>query len=189
MPGSEWEKLIRMEREQKDIFFSIHPQSPIPPEEREGFQGLQYYPPQSKYRFELELHNHPVKKNVRMTYTRGEERMFIRCGEFRFKVHGERQVVQAYKNSAQENQLFIPFRDPTNSEETYGAGRYLDLHADRDRTEDGKWILDFNKAYNPWCAYNKDYTCPFVPPENWLKTPIYAGEKIGGKEENNIKVE
>jgi len=111
-----------------------------------------------------------------MTYTRGEEREFIRWGEFRFDRSIDRSV-QAYKNGAEENQLFIPFKDPTNSEETYGAGRYLDLHADRDRTEDGKWILDFSKVYNPWCAYNKEYTCPFVTPENWLETPIYAGEK------------
>jgi uncharacterized protein (DUF1684 family) len=178
MSGSEWENRVRMEREQKDIFFRIHPQSPIPPEEREGFQGLQYYPPQPEYRFKLELQKHPVEKKVRMTYTRGEEQEFIRWGEFRFKIRGDEQVLQAYKNSAEEDRLFIPFRDPTNGEETYGAGRYLDLHADSDRTEGGKWVLDFNKAYNPWCAYNKDFTCPFVPPENWLKTPIHAGEKL-----------
>ena len=177
MPSLELGNGIRMEREQKDIFFKIHPQSPIPPEVREGFQGLKYYPPRDEYTFKLELHNHPIKKRVRMTYTRGVEQIFIRWGEFRFKIQGEEQALQAYKKSVEDDQLFIPFRDSTNSEETYGAGRYLDLHAGRDRIEDGKWILDFNKAYNPWCAYNKDYVCPFVPPENWLKTPIYAGEK------------
>ena len=65
----------------------------------------------------------------------------------------------------------------TSGKETYGAGRYLDLEADKDLTEEGKWILDFNKAYNPWCAYSEDYACTFTPPENWLKVPIYAGEK------------
>ena len=98
MPGSEWEKRIRMEREQKDIFFSIHPQSPIPPQEREGFQGLQYYPPLDEYRFELKLHKHPVKKKVRMTYTRGEEREFIRWGEFRFV----RSIDRSIGSSVQE---------------------------------------------------------------------------------------
>lgn len=76
-----------------------------------------------------------------------------------------------------EEELFIPFRDKTNGIETYGAGRYIDLYYERDRTKDGKRILDFNKAYNPWCAYNENYACPFVPPENWLDVPIRAGEK------------
>lgn len=58
-----------------------------------------------------------------------------------------------------------------------GAGRYIDLKPDRHHTGDGKWIFDFNVAYNPWCAYSEAYACPFVPPENWLKVSIYAGEK------------
>lgn len=48
---------------------------------------------------------------------------------------------------------------------------------EKDFNPDGKWILDFNKAYNPWCAYSQDYACPFVPPENWLNVPLYAGER------------
>jgi hypothetical protein len=80
-------------------------------------------------------------------------------------------VLQAYKSDAEEEQLFISFRDATSGQETYGAGRYLDLDAARNRTADGKWILDFNRAYNPWCVYSEDYTCPFVPQENWLAVP------------------
>ena len=182
MPNSEWEKHIRMEREQKDIFFSIHPQSPIPPEEREGFQGLKYYTPQEKYRFELELHKHPVKKKVRMTYTRGEEREFIRWGEFRFKIQGEEQVLQAYKNSAEENQLFIPFRDPTNSEETYGAGRYLDLHANRDRTKDRKWILDLTKPITRGVLTTKITPVPSYHQRTGLRHQ-YTPEKKQDKKE------
>jgi len=73
--------------------------------------------------------------------------------------------------------LFVPFKDATSGKETYGAGRYLDLEPGRDRTQGEKWILDFNQAYNPWCAYSEAYNCPFVPTENWLEAPIYAGEK------------
>jgi uncharacterized protein (DUF1684 family) len=76
-----------------------------------------------------------------------------------------------------EEGLFIPFKDATSGKETYGAGRYLDLDHQRDRTPAGKWILDRNRAYNPWCAYSVNYVCPFVPPENWPKAPVYAGEK------------
>ena len=72
---------------------------------------------------------------------------------------------------------WVPFRDKTSGKETYGAGRYLDLEPERQRTAEGKWILDLNRAYNPWCAYSEAYTCPFIPPENWLEVPIRAGEK------------
>ncbi|MHA1701352.1 MAG: DUF1684 domain-containing protein, partial [Promethearchaeota archaeon] len=69
------------------------------------------------------------------------------------------------------------FRDETSGKETYGAGKYLDLEEENHKISKGKWILDFNVAYNPFCAYSEKYACPFVPPENWLKVPIFAGEK------------
>lgn len=173
----EWEEHLKMEREQKDTFFSIHPQSPIPLEERDKFKGLDYYPPDPDYRFELKLHEHPEKKRIKMSYTRGEEQEFFRWGEFRFKIGGQQRVLQIYKSAPEDERLFIPFRDATSGKETYGAGRYLDLEPERDYTADGKWVLDLNKAYNPWCAYSEKYTCPFVPLENWLEAPIRAGEK------------
>ena len=112
-----------------------------------------------------------------MAYTKGQERDFLRWGEFRFKVSDREQTIQVYKSDPAEERLFILFKDATSGKETYGAGRYLDLESDRDQTAEGKWILDFNKAYNPWCVYSENYTCPLVPPENRLEVPIYAGEK------------
>jgi uncharacterized protein (DUF1684 family) len=168
---------LERERREKDAFFAEHWQSPIPAEDRAKFRGLDYYPPDPDYIFEIELHEHREKKRVRMAYTKGEEQDFIQWGEFRFRIGGEECVLQAYKSNTEEGQLFIPFRDATSGRETYGAGRYLDLDAARNRTADGKWILDLNRAYNPWCVYSENYTCPFVPSENWLKVPIYAGEK------------
>jgi hypothetical protein len=129
------------------------------------------------YRFELELHEHLEKGMVRMAYTKGNEQDFVRWGEFRFKIDGKELSLQAYKRSREEEMLFVPFKDATSGKETYGAGRYLDLEPERDCTVDGKWILDFNQAYSPWCAYSEAYTCPVVPMENWLEVPIYAGEK------------
>ena len=114
---------------------------------------------------------------VRMAYTKGNEQDFLRWGEFRFKIGGEEQALQAYRSNLQEEMLFVPFRDATSSKGTYGAGRYLDLELNRDRTQEGKWILDFNQAYNPWCAYSEAYTCPFVPMENWLEVAIPVGER------------
>jgi uncharacterized protein (DUF1684 family) len=177
MEISEWKAKLEREREMKDRFFAEHWQSPIPSKDRMGFKGLDYFAPDPAYRFELELHEHEEKRVVRMAYTKGQERDFLRWGEFRFKVSDKEQAVQAYKSDPAEERLFILFRDATSGKETYGAGRYLDLEPDRDQTAEGKWILDFNKAYNPWCVYSEGYTCPVVPLENWLQVPMRAGER------------
>jgi len=177
MEISEWKENLEREREKKDRFFGQHWQSPIPAKERVHFKGLDYFPIDTAYRFELELHEHEEKKVVRMAYTKDQEKDFLRWGEFRFKVGDKGQEIQAYKSDPAEERLFILFRDETSGKETYGAGRYLDLEPEKDQTPDGEWILDFNKAYNPWCVYSETYTCPLVPPENWLEIPINAGEK------------
>ena len=178
METSEWKAEVQKQRATKDRFFgSRYPGSPIPSEQRDRFETLDYFPPDPAYRFELDIHEHKEKKALRMTYTKGEERDFLRWGEFRFKVGDQEQTLQVYKSNPAEQRLFIPFRDATSGKETYGAGRYLDLEPDRSQTPEGKWLLDFNRAYNPWCVYSKDYTCPLVPAENWLEVPIRAGEK------------
>jgi len=173
-----WEADLEMARRAKDEFFgSGHLQSPIPPMELRKFKGLAYYPPDLMYQFELDLHEHTEKKRLRVQDTKGGERTLMRWGEFRFKIDDKDCKLQAYKSDPMEERLFVPFRDATSGKETYGAGRYLDLELDRHCTADRRWILDFNVAYNPWCAYSEAYACPFVPPENWLKVPVRAGEK------------
>ena len=173
-----WMAYIKKMREEKDRFFATDWQSPIPPQERSKFTGLIYYPPDPSYMFALTLFEHKDKQVIQIEDTGGNLRDFLRWGEFRFTINGERCVLQAYKSAPSEMKLFVPFRDTTNGKETYGAGRYIDLDYEIDKTSDGKWILDFNKAYNPWCAYSEDYVCPFVPPENWLKVAIRAGERM-----------
>jgi uncharacterized protein (DUF1684 family) len=177
MEARDREARIERERKEKDDFFARHWQSPIPPDDRAGFRGLDYFPPDPGLRFEIELREHEDKTTVRMAYTKGGEKDFIRWGEFRFAIGGEECVLQAYKSDPEDDRLFVPFRDATSGLETYGAGRYLDLDAAGDRSAGGKWILDFNRAYNPWCVYSERYTCPFVPPENRLAVPVRAGEK------------
>lgn len=177
MEISKWKERLEREREEKDRFFLLHPQSPIPFEERKRLKGLDYYPLNPNYRLKLELHEHDEKKTVKMAYTKGNEQEFLQWGEFQFRISGQEQILQAYKSNPEEDRLFIPFKDETSGKETYGAGRYIDLELERDHTPERRWILDFNKAYNPWCVYSEAYTCPFVPPENWLKVPICAGEK------------
>ncbi len=168
---------LRAERSRKDEFFRDHPKSPIPAEDRPGFDGLRYFDPDPNYRLELDLHEHDEVTELRVETTQDGEQTYLRWGEFRFEADGVETSLQAYKPSPEADRLWVPFRDATSGEETYGAGRYLDLEDPDDRTDDGKWILDFNRAYSPYCAYSDAYECPLVPSENHLDVPIRAGEK------------
>jgi len=131
MEISQWKANMERARESKDAFFAQQWQSPIPPQDKPRFKGLAYYPPDPGYRFELELHEHSEKRSVKMAYTKGSEQDFVRWGEFRFKVGGKEQSLQAYKRSRKEEMLFVPFKDATSGKETYGGGRYLDLEPER----------------------------------------------------------
>jgi uncharacterized protein (DUF1684 family) len=177
MDISQWEKHITRERRLKDDFFKIGDQSPLSFAEQQTFRGLNYYAPDPNYRFELKLQEHHEKNIVKIEDTQENEREFLRWGEFTFSVNETDCTLQAYKGSAEEDRLFIPFRDATSGKETYGGGRYLDLEIDSHLFAEGQWVLDFNEAYNPWCAYSSDYACPFTPSENRLTVPIPAGEK------------
>jgi uncharacterized protein (DUF1684 family) len=171
----DWKADIERERIEKDNFFKTHEQSPIL--DQSTFKGLEYFPIDEKYRFIVELKEHNNKEIIKIEDTAGQIRDLMRWGEFIFKIDGKEYRLQAYSNDPLNEELFVPFKDKTNGKETYGAGRYLDLHYGRDTTEDGKWILDLNKAYNPWCAFSPFYACPYVPPENHLDVEIRAGEK------------
>jgi hypothetical protein len=177
MENDIWEVALEQERRDKDRFFATHWQSPVPLEDKGKFTGLAYFPVNCDYRFELPIHEYEDRKVLKVKDTAGDMREYLRWGEFKFRIANKECSLQAYKSNPDEDRLFIPFKDDTSGKETYGAGRYLDLDFVRDRTPDGKWQLDFNKAYNPWCAYNTDYVCPYVPPENRLEVPILAGEK------------
>ena len=174
---ADWKTTLRGERQAKDEYFRTNPHSPIPPADRASFDGLAYYPPREEYRFELPLREHEEKATVTVGTSTGGEQDYLRWGAFRFEIDGETVTIQAYKHDPDDDQLWVPFRDATSGEETYGAGRYLDLEAEAHRTEDGTWTLDFNQAYNPTCAYSDHYECPLPPTENWLEVAIEAGEK------------
>ncbi len=175
--SSDWQSRIRHRREEKDEYFGSNPHSPIPSDERESFDGLSYYPVDEAYRFELSLDEHDDRETVTVGTSTGGEQEYLRWGEFRFEVDGEAVALQAYKSDPDDDRLWVPFRDATSGEETYGAGRYLDLEAASHRTDEETWILDLNEAYNPTCAYSEQYECPLPPTENWLDVPIEAGEK------------
>jgi uncharacterized protein (DUF1684 family) len=158
-------------REQKDEFFRTYPQSPLTSEQKEDFDGLYYFPENDDLRFELEVDKYDNQDEIQIQTNTGEVQTYIRYGEVKFNVKGTRTSLTVYKN---ENGFFLPFVDALAGDETYGAGRYLDPH----ELPGGKLLLDFNMAYNPYCAYNENWSCPLTPPENRVKVPIRAGEKV-----------
>jgi uncharacterized protein (DUF1684 family) len=170
---SEYRRRLEEQRRKREEYFADHPHSPVPSDQ---FAGLEYYPVDRSYRFELALQEHDEKETLTVETSTGGRQEYLRWGEFQFEVGGETRTLQAYRADADESRLWVPFRDETNGEETYGAGRYLDLEPDSHRTADG-WVLDFNEAYNPTCAYSEVYECPLTPMENWLEIRIEAGEK------------
>ncbi|ERJ05287.1 hypothetical protein HLRTI_002729 [Halorhabdus tiamatea SARL4B] len=175
MTDENYAERIREQRAEKETYFAEHPRSPFPG--HADFEGLDHYPVDPAYRYELPLEEHDEKESVTVETTADGSQEYVRWGEFNFEIDGESVTLQAYKPASGEDRFWVPFRDETNDEETYGAGRYLDLEPDRHQTADGTWILDLNQAYNPTCAYNEAYECPLIPMENWLDVPVEAGEK------------
>lgn len=171
----DWRAEIEREREQKEAYFREHPRSPIPQDH--DFAGLEHYPIDPDLRFVLPMHEHDEKEEIAVETTAEGEQTYVRWGEFRFSVGDEGVTLQAYRPASGEDRFWVPFRDATSGSETYGAGRYIDLDPEEHRTTDGEWVLDFNTAYNPTCAYNYIYECPLTPGENWLEVAIEAGEK------------
>ncbi len=177
MRASRWAARLEMRRKGKDKYFRDNFESPIPPQERETFEGLNYYPLEPSLRFEIELHEHAEKKKIRVAATHGEHRDLLRWGEFRCRIGEVECTLQAYRSDPSSEGLFVPFRDGNAGVETYEHGRYLDLEPSLHHMLDGKWILDFNEATNPWCEYSQNYVCPYAPRENWIDVPVPAGEK------------
>jgi uncharacterized protein len=167
---------VLRERVEKDTVFRSD-NSPILLQERANFKGLSYYPIDPGLKFSVQLHRYPVPAQVRMATNTGEIRSGLRYGFFDFQVGGQDCRLQVYRledaPGDRAANLFIPFRDSTSGRETYAAGRYIDL---KENTS-GTYSLDFNRAYNPSCAYNSEFSCPVPPAENTLKVPIRAGEK------------
>jgi uncharacterized protein (DUF1684 family) len=167
---------ILKEREEKDRFMRTSDQSPFA-SSRQNFKGLNYFPPDPAYRIIADLH--PItKRNVVVLHTNdGKEERYIEYAyaEFDFgNVHNKLLILEVMDMGPFRGKLFLAFGDETSALETYGAGRYLDLI----KTPGSQTItLDFNKAYNPYCAYNNTYSCTLPPRENLLKISIKAGEK------------
>jgi len=160
-------------RKAKDEFFRHDPRSPLTPPQRTAFNGLSYYPESKILRIEGQLDTDVERdEQIVMQTTTGGTQVYHRAGKVSFQIDGRPAEITLYESADQED-LFVPFRDATSGKETYGAGRYLEV----ERPKEGRVVVDFNDAYNPYCAYNPEWSCPLPPVENWLSVAVRAGEK------------
>lgn len=170
---------LRANRGEKDEFLAEHPQSPIPPEHRDAFSGLDYFDPDPDYRVEASVTVHDDPEPVPMETTAGNEVRYVRILALRFEIDGQAHELQGYKQRPEDDDepVFVPFRDKTTGQESYRGGRYLELHPE-DTLADGDVVtLDLNLAYTPFCAFSETFSCPLPPEENWLTVAIRAGER------------
>lgn len=167
---------ITKEREEKDLFMISSKESPFATNPEE-YKGLSYFPPDPKYKIIADLTPIEKRKTITLATNDGKEQHYIEYAYAEFDLDGYHHkllILEVSDMGPFRGKLFFAFGDETSADETYGAGRYLDL----EKVPGSKTItLDFNKAYNPYCAYTEKFSCPLPPPENLLTIPIKAGEK------------
>ncbi|WP_290696773.1 DUF1684 domain-containing protein [Lacinutrix sp.] len=157
--------------------------SPLTEKDRKTFRALDFFKFDSTYvvnaNFKRTLNETPFE----MPTTTDRKPMYVKYGELSFALKGVAcklniyQNIELVKREGYEDHLFLPFIDETNGEDSYGGGRYLDTSL----PEGDTMVLNFNEAYNPYCAYSPRYSCPVVPLENSLDVRVEAGVKAYGK--------
>jgi uncharacterized protein len=176
---SKYTAAIKAERKQKDIEMRTDEKSPIPENEKATFEKLNYYKPNTSFRKVAAFERFDQATHFLMKTTTDRLPEYSLYGAVTFTHKGKDYTLNVYQNielvkkPGYDKHLFIPFNDETNGKETYGGGRFLDVS----ETGESTLIIDFNNAYNPYCAYNHNYSCPIPPEENNLKIKINAGEK------------
>jgi uncharacterized protein len=166
---------IQAERAEKDSAFRNQPNEPVPPTKVRDVLPLKYFPPDPEYVVAAALKPPSERVIIDMLTSQGKLRKHERVGILEFTLKGQALTLPAFiEAGAGLDRLFVPFSDMTSGTETYAAGRYLEL----DRTSSGVYTIDFNKAYNPYCYYNKDFDCPYPPKESRLPLPVRAGERL-----------
>ncbi len=153
--------------------------SPLPDKFRKDFESLDFFAPDTSYVITAKLVRTPEALPFMMPTTTDRQTEEVVYGIAHFTLNGKARQLEIYQNKelmleeGYEDYLFLPFTDLTNSEETYGGGRYIDLRIPKSDVI----TIDFNRAYNPYCTYNKKYSCPLVPAVNHLETKVLAGVK------------
>lgn len=176
--SQEYVDQIVKERKEKDDFMRTSSESPFAGQQN-SFTGLSYFVPDEKYRIVAALNPVAEKKIRTLSTSDGLEKRFREYAIAEFDLDSRKNkliILESMEMGANRGMLFLPFGDETSAGETYGGGRYLDL---KKIPKGSKTItLDFNQAYNPYCAYSEKYSCPLPPSENLLSVAIKAGEKV-----------
>jgi len=161
-------------------FYADTTTSPLKKEDYKNFQGIQFFPINEKYNVTAKFKRTKKEKPFAMKTSGSRTPMYIKYGEITFVIDGKKLKLDVFQNldlmrnnPKYKNHLFLPFTDLTSGVSSYGGGRYLDLEI----PEKKKFILDFNKAYSPYCAYTSGYNCPITPKQNDLDIEILAGVK------------
>jgi uncharacterized protein len=174
-PDAEFARALQAERNKKDAGFASAENSPIPAADRGKLLPLKYFPPDPSYAIPAAFVPAAVRTHVQTPTSAGKIRDMEIVGRLEFTIGGKSlSLVALTEPGTPPDRLFIPFSDLTSGTETYSAGRYLDI----ERSKTGIYIVDFNRAFNPYCAYNHDFDCPYPPRENRLPLPIRAGERM-----------
>ena len=178
-PASFEAEILAYQQEMNTLF--VNPEtSPLPDRHRADFKGLDFFKPDSSYRVKATLQRTPEASPFGMPTTTKRVAMERVYGIISFRLAGKEHRLELYESTEDEHRefLFLPFLDKTNGEETYAGGRYLEVPIPWGDT----LIIDFNRAYNPYCVYNPKYSCPIVPGVNTLDVAIKAGIKDFKKE-------
>jgi len=171
---SSYEQQIMQDRVQRDMEMR-EKNSVIPPRRLDAFQGLDYYAVDPAYRFVLSFQEQVAPDTVMLAENTGQIRPQVRVGRVTVPLPSGDARLAVFRGASDDprGRLWVPFADATNGDSTYSAGRYVDL----ERAEGDSVIVDFNRAYNPTCAYNPEFACPLPPEQNRLDVSIPAGEK------------
>ena len=174
-PVERREEKLKAFREKRDRFFKQDAHSPLKETDQKKFKGLLYYPIDLKYAVTGSIEKYPTDPKpiyVNLPTNKEREKKYVKYGRFKFKLDNKEYILHIYRPLG-GGELFLPFKDKTSGIETYPEGRYVNIEP----MPGGKVLIDFNRAYNPFCEYNEKYTCPFAPGENWLGIEIRTGEK------------
>ena len=167
----------RLEQERKDKNgYMLSSNSPLIEEDKQNFTGLNYYPIDEEFEVTARIEKTNNKQPIFIESTTGEQLKYIPFATATFELRGQQHSVMLYQDWEEKdpNKLSLMFADETSAIETYGGGRYLDVMYRNTNSV----IIDFNNAYNPFCHFNAEYSCPIPPRQNVLSIPIEAGEKI-----------
>ncbi len=176
LPGEQipYEQQIADHRTNIQDFMENDRESPLPDSVKENFTGLSYFPANPDFKVKAKLETVPGNPTLVIATSDGESREYLKYAYAYFELGGKenRLTLLQPKDEGSDN-LFLPFGDLSNGQSTYGGGRYLDLEL----TDKRRITIDFNLAYNPYCVYNIEFSCPLPPAENQLSIAIEAGEK------------